>query len=69
MVGTTIEPWQLFFQQSNVVDKRITPRWLNYERLDTGLGVLIEVIGAVGADGGRGLRAGPHRRRSATSPT
>jgi Mn2+/Fe2+ NRAMP family transporter len=47
IVGTTIEPWQLFFQQSNVVDKRITPRWLNYERLDTGLGVLIEVIGAV----------------------
>jgi Mn2+/Fe2+ NRAMP family transporter len=47
VVGTTIEPWQLFFQQSNVVDKRITPRWVNYERLDTGLGVLIEVIGAI----------------------
>jgi Mn2+/Fe2+ NRAMP family transporter len=47
VVGTTVEPWQLFFQQSNVVDKRITPRWMNYERLDTGLGVLIEVIGAV----------------------
>jgi NRAMP (natural resistance-associated macrophage protein)-like metal ion transporter len=47
VVGTTVEPWQLFFQQSNVVDKRITPRWVNYERLDTGLGVLVEVIGAV----------------------
>src|SRR5579875_610460 len=47
VVGTTVEPWQLFFQQSNVVDKRITPRWLNYERLDTALGVLIEVAGAV----------------------
>lgn len=47
IVGTTIEPWQLFFQQSNVVDKRITPRWMNYERLDTGVGVLIEVVGAV----------------------
>ena len=47
VVGTTIEPWQLFFQQSNVVDKRITPRWINYERLDTGLGVLIEVAGAI----------------------
>jgi Mn2+/Fe2+ NRAMP family transporter len=47
VVGTTVEPWQLFFQQSNVVDKRITPRWLNYERLDTGVGVLIEVIGAL----------------------
>jgi Mn2+/Fe2+ NRAMP family transporter len=47
VVGTTIEPWQIFFQQSNVVDKRITPRWLNYERLDTGVGVLIQVTGAV----------------------
>jgi Mn2+/Fe2+ NRAMP family transporter len=47
VVGTTVEPWQLFFQQSNVVDKRITPRWLNYERLDTGLGVLVEVLGAL----------------------
>jgi NRAMP (natural resistance-associated macrophage protein)-like metal ion transporter len=47
VVGTTIEPWQLFFQQSNVVDKRITPRWMNYERLDTGLGVIVEVVGAI----------------------
>jgi Mn2+/Fe2+ NRAMP family transporter len=47
VVGTTVEPWQLFFQQSNVVDKRITPRWMNYERLDTGIGVAIEVGGGV----------------------
>jgi Mn2+/Fe2+ NRAMP family transporter len=47
VVGTTVEPWQLFFQQSNVVDKRITPRWMNYERLDTGIGVVIEVVGAL----------------------
>jgi Mn2+/Fe2+ NRAMP family transporter len=47
VVGTTVEPWQLFFQQSNVVDKRITPRWMNYERLDTGVGIVIEVIGAL----------------------
>ena len=46
-VGTTVEPWQMFFQQSNVVDKRITPRWLNYERWDTGIGIVIEVIGAL----------------------
>ncbi len=38
LVGTTIVPWQLFFQQSNVVDKRITPRWLSYERADTAIG-------------------------------
>src|SRR5271169_804943 len=33
MVGTTVAPWQLFFQQSNVVDKRITPRFIGYERI------------------------------------
>src|SRR5580704_610101 len=26
IVGTTVAPWQLFFQQSYVIDKRITPR-------------------------------------------
>src|SRR6202789_1238372 len=28
IVGTTIAPWQLFFQQSYVIDKRITPRFM-----------------------------------------
>src|SRR5581483_1948333 len=37
---------QLFFQQSNIIDKRITPRWVNYERADTVLGSFITVIGA-----------------------
>ena len=46
MVGTTVAPWQLFFQQSNIIDKRITPRWINYERVDTFLGAVIVVIGA-----------------------
>src|ERR1700676_1296254 len=41
IVGTTVAPWQLFFQQSNIVDKRITPRWINYERADTVIGSLI----------------------------
>ena len=41
-----VTPWQLFFQQSNVVDKRITPRWIPYERADTVVGALIVVIGA-----------------------
>lgn len=35
-------PWQLFFQQSNVVDKRITPRWLRYERADTLIGTVFD---------------------------
>ncbi len=41
IVGTTVAPWQLFFQQSNVVDKRITPRWINYERTDTMVGAVL----------------------------
>jgi Mn2+/Fe2+ NRAMP family transporter len=46
IVGTTVAPWQLFFQQSNIVDKRITPRWINYERVDTSLGAAVVVVGA-----------------------
>lgn len=46
MVGTTVAPWQLFFQQSNIVDKRITPRFIGYERADTVIGSLVVVIGA-----------------------
>jgi NRAMP (natural resistance-associated macrophage protein)-like metal ion transporter len=46
VVGTTVAPWQLFFQQSNVIDKRITPRWLSYEKADTTLGAIVVVIGA-----------------------
>src|SRR5260221_9826063 len=46
IVGTTVAPWQLFFQQSNVIDKRITPRWLEYEKADTVLGALVVVVGA-----------------------
>ncbi|HEY1223448.1 MAG TPA: NRAMP family divalent metal transporter, partial [Acidimicrobiales bacterium] len=43
IIGTTVAPWQLYFQQSNIVDKKITPRWLNYERVDTVLGSVIVV--------------------------
>ncbi len=46
IVGTTVAPWQLFFQQSNIVDKRITPRFIGYERIDTVLGSLVVVTGA-----------------------
>ena len=62
LVGTTVAPWQLFFQQSNVVDKRITTRFLDYERADTALGTVLFAIGALGvlfacafAFGGSGL--------------
>jgi Mn2+/Fe2+ NRAMP family transporter len=46
IVGTTVAPWQLFFQQSNVIDKRITPRFIGYERADTYLGSVVVVAGA-----------------------
>jgi Mn2+/Fe2+ NRAMP family transporter len=46
IVGTTVAPWQLFFQQSNVIDKRITPRFIQYERADTVLGSLVVVVTA-----------------------
>ena len=46
IVGTTVAPWQLFFQQSYVVDKRITPRFIRYEKVDLWIGIVIVVIGA-----------------------
>jgi Mn2+/Fe2+ NRAMP family transporter len=45
IVGTTVAPWQLFFQQSYVIDKRITPRFIKYERADLWIGIAIVVVG------------------------
>jgi len=45
IVGTTVAPWQLFFQQSYIVDKRITPRFMRYEKADLWIGIAIVVIG------------------------
>jgi Mn2+/Fe2+ NRAMP family transporter len=46
IVGTTVAPWQLFFQQSYVIDKRITPRFMSYEKADLWIGIVIVVLGA-----------------------
>ena len=46
IVGTTVAPWQLFFQQSYVIDKRITPRFIGYEKIDLWIGIAVVVIGA-----------------------
>lgn len=46
IVGTTVAPWQLFFQQSNVVDKRITARWIGYARADLVIGIVVVMVGA-----------------------
>jgi Mn2+/Fe2+ NRAMP family transporter len=46
IVGTTVAPWQLFFQQSYLIDKRITPRFIRYERVDLWIGIVFVVLGA-----------------------
>jgi len=47
IVGTTVAPWQLFFQQSYIVDKRITPRFIRCERIDLCIGIVLVIVGAV----------------------
>ncbi|HEY1855780.1 Nramp family divalent metal transporter [Acidocella sp.] len=47
IIGTTLAPWQLFFQQSYVVDKRITPRFIRYSRVDLAIGFIIVIGGAI----------------------
>ena len=46
IVGTTVSPWQLSFQQSTVVDKRITARWIPYARADLVIGIVVVIAGA-----------------------
>jgi Mn2+/Fe2+ NRAMP family transporter len=46
IVGTTVAPWQLFFQQSYVIDKRITTRFIPYERVDLVFGIILVIAGA-----------------------
>ncbi len=47
IVGTTVAPWQLFFQQSYIIDKRITPRFMAYGRADLIIGIVVVLIGAI----------------------
>lgn len=44
IVGTTIAPWQLFFQQSCIADKRLRFADLKWARLDTMLGAVFTII-------------------------
>jgi Mn2+/Fe2+ NRAMP family transporter len=44
IVGTTIAPWQLFFQQSCVADKRLRFSDLRWARLDTFVGAVFTII-------------------------
>ncbi len=44
IVGTTIAPWQLFFQQSCVADKRLRFADLKWARLDTLIGAVFTIL-------------------------
>jgi Mn2+/Fe2+ NRAMP family transporter len=46
IVGTTIAPWQLFFQQSCIADKRLRFADVKWARLDTFLGACVTVTAA-----------------------
>jgi NRAMP (natural resistance-associated macrophage protein)-like metal ion transporter len=46
IVGTTIAPWQLFFQQSCVAEKRLRFADLKWARLDTLIGATFTVLAA-----------------------
>jgi Mn2+/Fe2+ NRAMP family transporter len=48
IVGTTIAPWQLFFQQSCIADKKLRYKDLNASRLDTFIGAVFTVVVAGG---------------------
>ncbi len=60
IVGTTIAPWQLFFQQSCVADKRLRFRDLKWARLDTLIGAAFTIIvaGCMMLTGNAALRHG-----------
>lgn len=44
IVGTTIAPWQLFFQQSCIADKRLRFSDVKWARLDTLVGAVFTII-------------------------
>jgi Mn2+/Fe2+ NRAMP family transporter len=46
-IGATVTPWMIFFQQSAVVDKGLTPADIPQGRIDTALGALIAAIAAI----------------------
>jgi Mn2+/Fe2+ NRAMP family transporter len=60
IVGTTIAPWQLFFQQSCIADKRLRFSDLGWARLDTAVGAVFTIIvaGCMMLAGDNALRHG-----------
>ena len=60
IVGTTIAPWQLFFQQSCVADKKLRFSDLKWARLDTAIGAVFTILvaGAMMLVGDAAFRGG-----------
>jgi len=60
IVGTTIAPWQLFFQQSCIADKRLRFADLKWARLDTLIGAAFTILvaGCMMMTGNAALRHG-----------
>ena len=60
IVGTTIAPWQLFFQQSCIADKRLRFADLKWARLDTLIGAAFTIViaGCMMLTGNAALRHG-----------
>ncbi len=62
IVGTTVAPWQLFFQQSYVIDKRITPRFIPYEKADLVIGIAVVIVGGAAIMGATAAAFAGHAR-------
>ena len=48
-IGATVTPWMVFFQQSAVVDKGMTPKDIPQGRIDTFVGALLAAAAGCGA--------------------
>jgi Mn2+/Fe2+ NRAMP family transporter len=46
-IGATVTPWMLFFQQSAVVDKGLTPSDVRQGQIDTALGAALAALAAI----------------------
>ena len=43
-IGAVIMPWMVFFQQSSIVEKKLTPADMRAERLDTAIGAVVTQV-------------------------
>ena len=48
-IGATVTPWMLFFQQSALKDKGLTPKDIPHARVDTAIGALLAALFGIAA--------------------